>query len=139
MASYNSDSHHVQRLPATASPHWAEGTRSTLNEGDMQVGVRPYDMSYQSFVPQAAECENLLVGCAFSASHVAYSSMRMEPQYMIIGQALGIAAALAREGNTPVQRIDVTASQAKLRDFGAILTRTKPSPNGCGPRTCPAW
>jgi len=121
MASYNSDSHHVQRLPATASPHWPDGTPSTLNEGDMQVGVRPYDMPYRSFVPQIAECENLLVGCAFSASHVAYSSMRMEPQYMIIGQALGIAAALAREGNTPVQDIDVTALQAKLRSLGAVL------------------
>ncbi len=121
MASYNSDSHHVQRIPATGSRDWPEGTPSVLNEGDMQVGVRPYDMAYRSFVPQLAECENLLVGCAFSASHVAYSSMRMEPQYMIIGQALGLAAAQALEAGNPVQGIDVAALQAKLRAFGAIL------------------
>jgi hypothetical protein len=53
----------------------------------------------------------------------------MEPQYMIIGQALGIAAALAREGNTPVQRIDVAALQAKLRDFGAILHEDEANPD----------
>lgn len=121
MASYNSDSHNVQRISATESPLWPSGTPSTLNEGDMQVGVQPYDMPYRSFVPQAAECENLLVGCAFSASHVAYSSMRMEPQYMIIGQALGIAASMAIEGGTAVQNIDVAALQRKLRDRGAIL------------------
>jgi hypothetical protein len=129
MASYNSDSHHVQRLPATGSPDWPEGTPSVLNEGDMQVGVRPYDMPYRSFVPQIAECENLLVGCAFSASHVAYSSMRMEPQYMIIGQALGIAAVQALEGGIPVQGIDVAALQAKLRASGAILHEEEAIPD----------
>lgn len=121
MASYNSDSHHVQRIPAMESPKWSPDTPSVLNEGDMQVGVRPYDMPYRSFVPQVGECENLLVGCAFSASHVAYSSMRMEPQYMIIGQALGTAAVVAVEGDTAVQVIDMGRLQAKLKAGGAIL------------------
>lgn len=121
MASYNSDSHNVQRFPVTDSPLWDAGTPSVLNEGDMQVGVRPYDMAYHAFVPQAAECTNLLVGSTFSASHVAYSSMRMEPQYMIIGQALGVAASMARESGVPVQEIDVPALQDTLIDQGAIL------------------
>ncbi|MBX3179738.1 MAG: FAD-dependent oxidoreductase [Candidatus Hydrogenedentes bacterium] len=121
MASYNSDSHHVQRIPATESPLWPPGTPSTLNEGDMQVGVQPYDMSYFAFVPQKRECANLLVGSTFSASHVAYSSMRMEPQYMIIGQAIGTAASLAIEAGVAVQDIDIAALQEKLLAGGAIL------------------
>jgi len=128
MASYNSDSHHVQRIPVTESPLWPAGTPAVVNEGDMQVGVRPYDMSYRSFVPQATECENLLVGCAFSASHVAYSSMRMEPQYMIIGQAIGIGASMAIEAATSVQGIDLTALQQKLRAQGAILHEDEATP-----------
>lgn len=123
MASYNSDSHNVQRFPVTESPLWPTGTPSAVNEGDMQVGVQPYDMPYRSFVPQPGECTNLLVGSAFSASHVAYSSMRMEPQYMIIGQAIGTAASLAIEAGVPVQEIKIQALQEKLHAQGAILHR----------------
>jgi hypothetical protein len=128
MGSYNSDSHHVQRFVVDESPLWEKGTPSLINEGDMQVGVRAYDMSYFSFVPKAEECTNLLVGSAFSASHVAYSSMRMEPQYMIIGEAAGIAASLAIQAKTPVQKIDIKALQAKLYEHDGILHRedTKP-------------
>lgn len=121
MGSYNSDSHNVQRFAVTASPLWEAGTPSVINEGDMQVGVQPYDMSYRSFIPQASECTNLFVGSTFSASHVAYSSMRMEPQYMIIGHAAGVAAALAIKNKQAVQEVDIAALQAELKEQGAIL------------------
>jgi FAD dependent oxidoreductase len=56
-----------------------------------------------------------------SASHAAYSSVRMEPQYMIIGQAAGVAAALAIRSHTSVQGVAVPDLQQKLREHGAIL------------------
>lgn len=123
MGSYNSDSHHVQRFVADGSPLWEKGILSLLNEGDVQVQVTPYEMAYSAFVPKKAECTNLLVGSTFSASHVAYSSMRMEPQYMIIGEAAGIAASLAIAGDTAVQDIDVKTLQDKLHAHGAVLRR----------------
>jgi len=123
MGSYNSDSHHVQRFVVDESPLWPKGTPSLLNEGDVQVPVKPYEMSYLSFVPKREECANLLVGSTFSASHVAYSSMRMEPQYMIIGEAAGIAASLAMAGEVAVQDIDIKVLQDKLHAQGAILRR----------------
>ena len=138
MASYYSDSHNVQRIPATDSPLWPSGTPSVLNEGEMQVGVRPYDMPYRSFVPQARECTNLLVGSAFSASHVAYSSMRMEPQYMIIGQGIGTAAALAVKEGVAVQDVDISALQKRLHAAGAILHQEDSIPVGAGLGAPPA-
>ena len=67
------------------------------------------------------EARNLLVPVAFSASHVAYSSVRMEPQYMILGQAAGVAAKMAIEGGKAVQEIDSAALTAKLRKQGAVM------------------
>ena len=114
MGSYNSDSHHVQRIPTPDG--------FVENEGDMQVGVRPYEIPYRALVPHATETTNLLVPACVSASHVAYSSMRMEPQYMIMGHAAGIAAARAARGCIPVGEIDVSALRETLRREGQVLS-----------------
>ena len=113
MGSYNSDSHNVQRFEN------AQGFAE--NEGDMQVRVKPYQIPYRLITPKAAEATNLLVPVCFSASHVAYSTLRMEPQYMIIGQAAGIAAAMAAKAKTSVQEIDTAALTARLRELNAVL------------------
>ena len=71
------------------------------------VPVTPYAIPYRSLTPKGKECENLLVSVCVSASHVAYGSIRMEPVYMILGQACGVAAAIAVDDEVSVQRIDV--------------------------------
>jgi flavin-dependent dehydrogenase len=119
LGSYNTDSHHCQRVPT------ADG--AVLNEGDFQVHVSPYAISYRSLVPRPAECENLLVPVCLSASHVAYGTIRMEPVYMILGQATGVAAALALDNETPVQNIPIDKLLDKLRAQKAVL-----SPEGLG-------
>ncbi len=65
--------------------------------------------------------QNLLVPVCFSASHVAYSSLRMEPQYMIIGQAAGVAAKMAIQAGVPVQDIDTARLTRRLREQGAVM------------------
>ncbi len=119
MGSYNSDSHNIERVVD------AEGF--ARNEGDMQVAVKPYQIPFRAMLPKRNEVSNLLVPVCFSASHVAYSSMRMEPQYMIIGQAAGVAAKQAIEKNIAVQEVDPAALTARLRTQGAILEYV-PSP-----------
>ncbi len=57
----------------------------------------------------------------FSASHVAYSSVRMEPQYMILGQAAGVAAKMAIEAKRSVQKIDIAVLTDRLRKRGAVM------------------
>jgi hypothetical protein len=72
-------------------------------------------------LPKRTEASNLLVPVCFSASHVAYSSLRMEPQYMIIGQAAGVAAAMAMKDSKALQEIEVPALVARLRELGTIM------------------
>jgi hypothetical protein len=117
MGSYNSDSHNVQRVPSH--------DRSAENEGDMQVPVTPYQIPYRVVLPKRQQATNLLVPVCFSASHVAYSTLRMEPQYMIIGQAAGVAAKLAIERGASVQEVDVPALQARLKAQKAVLALSK--------------
>ncbi len=119
MGSYNSDSHNVQRFVN------ADGNAE--NEGDMQVPVQPYQIPFRVMLPKRAETTNLLVPVCFSATHVAYSSLRMEPQYMIIGHAAGVAAQLAIRENKPVQEIAVPELQKILKSQAAVFEYV-PSP-----------
>jgi len=112
MGSYNSDSHNIQRVVTK------EGF--VRNEGDMQVPVTPYQIPYRIMVPRRAEAQNLLVPVCFSASHVAYSSVRMEPQYMILGHAAGVAAKMAIAADKAVQDIDARSLTARLTAQGAV-------------------
>ncbi len=114
MGSYNSDSHNIQRF---------ENSRGMVeNEGDMQVAVKPYQIPFRVVLPKRAQAANLLVPVAFSASHVAYSSMRMEPQYMIIGHAAGVAAAMTvKQGLAAVQDVSVPQLQKTLKEEGAVF------------------
>ncbi len=118
MGSYNSDSHNIQRIVN------AEGFAE--NEGDMQVSVTPYQIPYRVMLPRRAEATNLLVPVTFSATHVAYSTLRMEPQYMIIGQAAGVAAAMAARAGVPVQAVDPAALSARLKSQRAVFEWVRP-------------
>ena len=120
MGSYNSDSHNIQRI--------VNRRGSAENEGDMQVPVKPYQIPYRVLLPKRAEAENLLVPVCFSASHVAYSSLRMEPQYMILGHAAGVAAKMAIDRGASVQDVDTLRLTQRLRAQGAVMEYV-PSPH----------
>lgn len=114
MAGYFTDSHYLQRVVING------GVR---NEGNARGDItEPYPISYRSLVPKVAECANLFVPWCLSASHTAYSSIRMEPVFMILGQACGTAACFAIDENTSVQAINLDKLQAQLRADGQVLS-----------------
>ena len=80
-----------------------------------------YQMPLSLLLPQRAQATNLLVPVCPSASHVALATVRMEPQYMILGHAAGALAALAVRHRTPVQDVDPAALHALLLADGAKL------------------
>ena len=77
-------------------------------------GRRPAAIGYGAIVPKAAECGNLFVTFALSASHVAFGSIRMEPVFMTLSQSAATAAALAIDAGVPVQQVDYAKLRARL-------------------------
>jgi hypothetical protein len=86
------------------------------NEGDIQAYLRgkAYGISYRAIVPQASECENLLVPWSLSATHIAFGSIRMEPVFMILGQSAATAACMAIDESTSVQAVPYKQLRARL-------------------------
>ena len=118
MGAYNMDSHNIQRYVTK------EGF--VRNEGDVQVGSRPYPISYRSIRPKAAECTNLLVPICLSASHISYGSIRMEPVFMVLGQSAATAAVHAIEQGTTIQGIDYARLKEHLLKDGQVLDFESP-------------
>jgi len=113
LGAYNMDSHNVQRI--------VRGGR-VENEGDVQVPVKPYPISYRSIVPKHQQCENLFVPVCLAASHIAYGSIRMEPVFMILGQSVATAASIAIDENISVQEVNYAKLRERLLADKQVLT-----------------
>ncbi|HEY2343438.1 MAG TPA: FAD-dependent oxidoreductase, partial [Chthoniobacteraceae bacterium] len=126
LGAYNMDSHNCERVVR-------EGRAE--NEGDVQVGVKPYPVSYRAIVPKADECTNLWSPVCLSATHIAYGSIRMEPVFMILGQSAATAASQAIESNTTAQKVDYAKLRQQLLADGQVLewNATKAAENSANP------
>jgi hypothetical protein len=93
------------------------------HEGNLWVNVSPgpYQIPYGALIPKKEDCENLLVPLCMSASHIAYSSIRMEATYMVMGESAGIAASQAIKENCAVQDINRSKLMKSMIDYGQIL------------------
>ncbi len=90
-------------------------------EGYVGGDIDPYEIPYRSLVPKKNECTNLLVPVCISATHVAWTSVRMEPIFAMMGEAAGVASALALESRLPVQDVNPAVLRKKLEACGAIV------------------
>jgi hypothetical protein len=154
LGSYSVDVHHVQRVPclprsplppgpfpgpfplhaaecAPLQPNTPPPPNATVwvamegHGGDISAPGSVFEMPFSLLLPARAQAHNLLSPTAPSASHVAFNSLRMEAQFMALGQAAGAAAALAAAGGegsgAAVQDVSVPALQAELQRQGARL------------------
>ncbi len=116
LGSHFVDCHHVQKVAISKTQY--------INEGRIWVKVeQPYEISYRIITPKQKECTNLLVPVCASASHVGFCSLRVEVTWMQLGQAAGVAAAVAAKNKKPVQEIDVKQLQETLKNGGVLLNR----------------
>ncbi|HET8777197.1 MAG TPA: FAD-dependent oxidoreductase, partial [Candidatus Limnocylindria bacterium] len=120
MGGYNIDIREVQWVAAPIY-RFPDVFAEVMVEGYLSAPVPPYTIPYRSLLPRRSECENLLVPVCISASHVAFCSFRMEPQYMIAGESAGVAAALAAADRRAVHDVPVEDLQSRLRGRGQIL------------------
>lgn len=93
-----------------------------VTEGVFNAYVVPYQISYRVMVPP--QVDGLLVPVAVSASHVGFSSLRMEPTWVALGQAAGLVAAQSVMQEKEVRDIDITQLQKRLHQAGAITVYT---------------
>lgn len=100
---------------------YVAGDGGVIVEGGIFTSTKPYAIDYYSLTPKKAECTNLLVPVCLSASHVAYTTIRMEPTYMILGQSAAVAAVQAIESKCAVQEIDYVTLRTKLEELGQFL------------------
>jgi hypothetical protein len=121
LGSYGTDTHEIRRIVKDGVV--AREGKTAGGRG----GAPPYPIGYGAIVPRASECENLFVTFALSASHTAFSSIRMEPVFMITSQSAATAACQAIDDGTPVQQVDYAKLRPQLKKDGQIL-EWKPAP-----------
>jgi len=119
VSSFPIDSHDCRRI-ALPDGVINEGTIFPVRMPGRRHGYA-YHIPYRALTPSATECSNLLVPVALSATHVAYSSVRVEPTWMAIGQSAGVAAALAAKAGVTVQALDYPALRARLLAQKVVL------------------
>ena len=88
-------------------------------DGFLSYPSAVYTVPYGVIVPK--EVDNLLLPVPVSGSHIGFSTLRMEPCWMAMGQAAGIASALAIDEKVKVQNVDIERLQSALLDQKATL------------------
>ncbi len=81
-------------------------------DGFISYPTMPYTVPYGVIVPKTIK--NLLLPVPVSGSHIGFSTLRMEPCWMALGQAAGTAASLAIDSRRSVQNIDIQELQTRL-------------------------
>jgi hypothetical protein len=113
LGSYAIDSHSVKT--------YEDGKGQRRRDGYLFVPVKPYAIPYRAMLPKRENASNLLVPVKMSSTHIAWASMRMEPVFMMTGEAAGAAAAQALKTGQTLHDLDTNALRSRLAEAGALL------------------
>ncbi len=144
ISSFPIDSHDCQRVALKDGGVINEGTIFPVRIAGRRHGY-PYHIPYRSILPRPEEAANLLVPVALSCTHVAISSIRVEPTWMILGQSAGIAGALAAREGVAVQKLPYPVlrerllAQRQVLEIPALppLPATPAAATGLDPKSLP--
>ncbi len=103
--------------------------------GMLDYITRPYEIPYRIMIPE--ELDGVIVPLAASTTHVAYSSIRMEPTWMALGQAAGVAADLAIRHNVSPRAVPIDELQRTLMQQGQVIRHQTQST--AAPMLAGAW
>lgn len=88
-------------------------------DGFLSYPSEVYTVPYGVMVPKAVD--NLLLPVPVSGSHIGFSTLRMEPCWMALGQAAGVAASVAIDDQSKVKNVSEQKLQQLLLDQKATL------------------
>ncbi|MBM4020449.1 MAG: FAD-dependent oxidoreductase [Planctomycetes bacterium] len=88
-------------------------------DGFFSHPTAPYTVPYGVMVPK--KVDGLLTPVPVSGTHVGFSTLRMEPCWMALGEAAGTAAAVCLRDGVALRRADVAKVQDALLRHGAVL------------------
>lgn len=91
--------------------------------GMLDYITRPYEIPYRIMIPE--KIDGLVVPVAASTTHVAFSSIRMEPTWMALGQAAGAAAHLAIKHEVEPRQVPVKELQSLLGSQGQVFRHSR--------------
>ena len=89
-------------------------------EGIFSYRTAPYCVPYGVIVP--LEVENLLIPVPASGTHIGFSTLRMEPCWMALGEAAGEAINVSLDQGTSLRDANVVELQRRLLAAGAVLS-----------------
>lgn len=88
-------------------------------DGFLSYPTAVYTVPFGVMVPKSVD--NLLLPVPVSGSHIGFSTLRMEPCWMAIGQAAGITASISIQDKVKVQNVNIQKLQDYLIDQNATL------------------
>jgi len=103
---YPIDSKPVRRKLDVTLPDKGDGDFFLVNV------VTAFQVPYEALLPQ--QVDGLLVPVGLSATHVAFSAVRMDPTWTVTGQAAGVAAALCCQRKIEPRALPLEALQQEL-------------------------
>ena len=106
----------IGHYPIDSKPVHSKTDMSTPDKGEgdffLSNVITPFQVPFGAIIPK--NVEGLVVPVALSATHVAFSAIRMDATWMVIGQAAGVAAAISVKESVAVREIPVTKIQDEL-------------------------
>lgn len=82
--------------------------------------ISPYQIPYRILIPD--KIKRLIVPVAASTTHVAFSTVRMEPLWMGLGQVAGVAADMALKKRCEISDVPITDLQLNLIARDQVIT-----------------